>query len=168
MIDIDETEKQVKLLQSKSFIRMQLGLPEVLELIELVRKERERAEAYKTMQRETAKAGREIRAERDAALAALERVRALETFSITDSYPAWTAVDHDDLLAALEAAEARVKELEAGKWEYAQAVIADDEGGLYLGKSFGDDPTRALDEGYVLVRRHVGHWVPVESEGTDD
>ena len=43
-------------------------------------------------------------AERDAALAALERVRALETFSITDSYPAWTAVDHDDLLAALDGA----------------------------------------------------------------
>ena len=74
MIDIDKTEKQVKLLQSKSFIRMQLGLPEVLELIELVRKERERAEAYKTMQRETAKAGREIRAERDAALAAADAV----------------------------------------------------------------------------------------------
>ena len=37
MIDIDETEKQVKLLQSKSFIRMQLDLPEVLELIERVR-----------------------------------------------------------------------------------------------------------------------------------
>ena len=44
------------------------------------------------------------RSERDAALAAIERVRALETFSITDSYPAWTAVDHDDLLAALEGA----------------------------------------------------------------
>ena len=40
----------------------------------------------------------------DAALAAIERVRALETFSITDSYPAWTAVDHDDLLAALDGA----------------------------------------------------------------
>lgn len=40
----------------------------------------------------------------DAATAALERVRALETFSITDSYPAWTAVDHDDLLAALDGA----------------------------------------------------------------
>ena len=38
MIDIDETEKQVKLLQSKSFIRMQLDLPEVLELIERVRR----------------------------------------------------------------------------------------------------------------------------------
>ena len=45
-----------------------------------------------------------IEAERYAALAAIERVRALETFSITDSYPAWTAVDHDDLLAALEGA----------------------------------------------------------------
>ena len=43
-------------------------------------------------------------AERDAALAAIERVRALETFSITDSYPAWTAVDYDDLLAALDGA----------------------------------------------------------------
>ncbi len=62
-------------------------------------------------------------------------------------------------------AEARIAELEAGEWEYAQAVITDDDGGLYLGKSFGDDPTRALDEGYVLVRRHVGLWVPVESEG---
>ena len=38
MIDIDETEKQVKLLQSKNFIRMQLDLPEVLELIERVRR----------------------------------------------------------------------------------------------------------------------------------
>ena len=38
MIDIDETEKQVKLLQSKSFTRMQLDLPEVLELIERVRR----------------------------------------------------------------------------------------------------------------------------------
>ena len=45
-----------------------------------------------------------VMAERDAALAAIERVRALETFSITDSYPAWTAVDHDDLLAALDGA----------------------------------------------------------------
>lgn len=35
---------------------------------------------------------------------AVARVRALETFSITDSYPAWTAVDHDDLLAALDGA----------------------------------------------------------------
>ena len=70
-----------------------------------------------------------------------------------------------ELADMAEVAEARVKELEAGEWEYAQAVIADDEGGLYLGKSFGDDPTRALDEGYVLVRRHVGPWVPVESEG---
>ena len=43
MIDIDETEKQVKLLQSKSFIRMQLDLPEVLELIERVRQ----AEAHR-------------------------------------------------------------------------------------------------------------------------
>ena len=42
--------------------------------------------------------------ERAAATAAIERVRALETFSITDSYPAWTAVDHDDLLAALDGA----------------------------------------------------------------
>lgn len=41
---------------------------------------------------------------KDAATAAIERVRALETFSITDSYPAWTAVDHDDLLAALDGA----------------------------------------------------------------
>ena len=62
-------------------------------------------------------------------------------------------------------AEARIAELEAGEWEYAQAVITDDDGGLYLGKSFGDDPTRALDEGYVLVRRNCGPWVPVESEG---
>jgi len=38
MIDIDETEKRVKLLQSKSFVRMQLDLPEVLELIERVRR----------------------------------------------------------------------------------------------------------------------------------
>ena len=42
MIDIDETEKQVKLLQSKSFIRMQLDLPEVLELIERVRQAEDR------------------------------------------------------------------------------------------------------------------------------
>ena len=61
-------------------------------------------------------------------------------------------------------AEARIAELKAGEWEYAQAVITDDDGGLYLGKSFGDDPTRALDEGYVLVRRNCGPWVPVESE----
>ena len=48
MIDIDETEKQVKLLQSKGFIRMQLDLPEVLELIERVRQCEERiAEAAK-------------------------------------------------------------------------------------------------------------------------
>lgn len=71
-------------------------------------------------------------------------------------------------LQELAEAEARIAELEAGEWEYAQAVITDDEGGLYLGKSFGDDPTRALDEGYVLVRRSCGPWVPVESEGTDD
>ena len=38
MIDIDKLEKRVKLLQSKSFIRMQLDLPEVLELIERVRR----------------------------------------------------------------------------------------------------------------------------------
>ncbi|MBL0245594.1 MAG: hypothetical protein IPQ22_16975 [Rhodoferax sp.] len=48
MIDIDETEKQVKLLQSKNFIRMQLDLPEVLELIERVRQAEARiAEAAK-------------------------------------------------------------------------------------------------------------------------
>ena len=42
---------------------------------------------------------------------AVARVRALETFSITDSYPAWTAVDHDDLLAALDGApEPEVKQ----------------------------------------------------------
>lgn len=43
-------------------------------------------------------------AERDAALAAVERVRALEAFSLTDSYLAWTVVDHGDLLAALDGA----------------------------------------------------------------
>ena len=47
---------------------------------------------------------KQVGAERDAATAAVERVRALETFSITDSYPAWTAVDHDDLRAALDGA----------------------------------------------------------------
>ena len=63
-----------------------------------------RRESLNDQRREYRKLLAKARAERDAATAAIGRVRALETFSITDSYPAWTAVDHDDLLAALAGA----------------------------------------------------------------
>lgn len=108
-----------------------------------------------------------IEAERDAALAALERVRALETFSITDSYPAWTAVDHDDLLAALDGAP----ELE---WEYGYrgryAVMHPTKAGqrIETPEITQRTPDNWLPEMGEIYRRRpstpAGPWLPVEGE----
>ena len=82
---------------------------------------------------------------------AVARVRALETFSITDSYPAWTAVDHDDLLAALDGAP----EPEAVEWE--ERLAACDKHGTHCWSC-----TRHTER-----RRPAGEWhrLPVEGEG---
>ncbi len=87
-------------------------------------------------------------AERDAALAAIERVRALETFSITDSYPAWTAVDHDDLLAALDGAP-------EPEWEYG-----------YRGMYSVMHPTKAGQriETPEITQRTPDNWLPEMGE----
>ena len=75
MIDIDETEKRVKLLQSKSFIRMQLDLPEVLELIERVRRAENARDGWASNAMEYANAitGAEVLLDRIAEAAKLHR-----------------------------------------------------------------------------------------------
>ena len=107
-------------------------------------------------------------AERDAANAAIARVRALETFSITDSYPAWTAVDHDDLLAALDGAP-------EPEWEYGVSVDGLD--GEPEPRFTRDSVQHMIDHpdlyrkwthgNPVIMHRRIpsGPWLPVEGEG---
>lgn len=49
------------------------------------------------------------------------------------------------------------------RWEYAQGFETDYYSDWYIGKSFGDDPSRPVDEGYTLLRRSLGPWEVVES-----
>ncbi len=51
--------------------------------------------------------------------------------------------------------------LDSLEYEYAQGFEEDDEGTWYIGKSFGDDPSRPLDEGYSLVKRGLLPWEKV-------
>lgn len=51
--------------------------------------------------------------------------------------------------------------LDSLEYEYAQGFEEDDEGTWYIGKSFGDDPARPLDEGYSLVKRGLLPWEKV-------
>lgn len=99
------------------------------------------------------------------ARAAIERVRALETFSITDSHPAWTAVDHDELLAALDGAP-------EPEWEY---VLVTDTGDVW------EYPEKSLEYvrnqlhsrtrfvgGAMMRRRKPPAWEQIEREGESD
>lgn len=73
-----------------------------------------------------------------------------------------------DLKAALEAAEARVKELEAGvEWEYGYRSTRTGNrwgSGSLLDAQLGAKAISAKIE----RRRKPGPWMPVESEGTND
>lgn len=50
---------------------------------------------------------------------------------------------------------------EESGWEYAQGFDPGTGEDWYIGKSFGDDPSRFLDEGYTLLRRKLGEWEEV-------
>ena len=83
---------------------------------------------------------------------------------------------HQDALRrtvdALEAAEARIAELEAGEWEYG-VKWHDGLDPVWYNPYTVDEAEKKLadwpkEPGYVVTRRKAGEWVPVESEGTDD
>ncbi len=80
-----------------------------------------------------------------------------------------------ELAVIAEAAEARVKELEAGEWEW-RARNGVMSGPIRVGPTTAkraleerlDDYPFVLDESeraVIVEKRHVSDWVPVESEG---